>query len=397
MMTRTARDVIDGLDVMIVDVSSIHITARIPSLCKTLTITAGDHDRSRYSSRSSSGSRSPPRRRHRLVAESGDPAVPSSASAASASVSVSTTKHNRHISPSRSHRRHHHRRSSSYSPSPTRSRSRGRRSKENEDKVAQAVKAALTAGALEAFRLRKEPGAWSGDKGKRILTAALGAGGIDGFLDRDPRKHEKRHIIESTLAGLAANRLVNGPRSRSRSRRSRSGSPSRRRRHSSGGLKEAAAAGLLAAAGKEVYDHVKSRSRSHGRDRSRSHSRDHRYSSDDGSYDSPPPPRSRKRSKSVSDYINDGLAKMGLGDTGKRSRSRHRSSRRDYDDYDDYSDDNRGRKGYWFCWWDGWSIWDALNDVMMSLWLMNGESNGRLSLVDFLLSMPVFVLWMQLE
>ncbi|KAK2627708.1 hypothetical protein QTJ16_002354 [Diplocarpon rosae] len=41
-----------------------------------------------------------------------------------------------------------------------------------------AAKAALLAGATEAFRVRNVPGSWGGEKAKRILTAAIGAGGV---------------------------------------------------------------------------------------------------------------------------------------------------------------------------------------------------------------------------
>ncbi|KAI9046971.1 hypothetical protein LZ554_009046 [Drepanopeziza brunnea f. sp. 'monogermtubi'] len=50
----------------------------------------------------------------------------------------------------------------------------------------QAAKAALLAGATEAFRVRNEPGSWSGAKGTRILTAAFGAGGIITAAESDP-------------------------------------------------------------------------------------------------------------------------------------------------------------------------------------------------------------------
>lgn len=193
----------------------------------------------------------------------------------------------------------------------------------------------MTAGAVEAFRARKEPGDWSGPKGKRVLTAALAAGGTDGLVDKDPDSHSKRHFIESTLAGLATNRLVNGSRSRSRSRHGRhSGSKSH-----GGKTKDAALMGLLATAGKEAYDrYQKSHDRSRPRDRS-----DSRDGYD--SYDSRPRPK--KRSKSVSEYINKGIAALGLDEKSDRDRSdrsdrddrrrrHHRSSR-----YDDYSDDDR--------------------------------------------------------
>ena len=80
----------------------------------------------------------------------------------------------------------------------------------------QALGAAVAAGAVEAFRARHEPGGWTGPKGERVLTAALAAAGVDGAIDRDPDKHPKRHVVEATLAGLAANRVIHGPRSHSR-------------------------------------------------------------------------------------------------------------------------------------------------------------------------------------
>ncbi|KAK4508378.1 hypothetical protein PRZ48_002116 [Zasmidium cellare] len=170
-------------------------------------------------------------------------------------------------------------------------RSRGGGKKRTERKWAQAAQAALVAGAVEAFRSRKEPGPWTGDKGKRIATAAIGAGGIDGLIDRDPDKKTKRHLAEAVIGGLAANRLANGPRSKSRGRGvdSRDVSPDSRAPRSrsrsiidrfrgrsqsrgpgdegggggggSGAIKGLVGAGALAAAGKAVYDRVRSKSR----------------------------------------------------------------------------------------------------------------------------------------
>lgn len=176
----------------------------------------------------------------------------------------------------------------------SRSRSRGGRKSE---KWEQAAKAALVAGAVEAFRSRKVAGPWTGEKGQRIATAALGAAGIDGLIDRDPEKHEKRHVVESALGGLAASRLANGSRSRSRARgrdgsrspdgrsrsrsrsifgRSRSRGRSRSSEREGGnGLAKVAGTGAVIAAGKALYDRVRSKSRSRKeRSRSRSSSRD---------------------------------------------------------------------------------------------------------------------------
>ena len=76
--------------------------------------------------------------------------------------------------------------------------------------VQKAAKAALQAGAHEAFRVRTEPGTWQGEKGKRIATAAIGAGGIDAAADRTPGEHGKRRLLESVVGGLAGNRLIHG-------------------------------------------------------------------------------------------------------------------------------------------------------------------------------------------
>lgn len=182
---------------------------------------------------------------------------------------------------------------------------RSDRKRETQKKWQQAAKAAVLTGVIEAVRSRNEPGGWTGAKGQRVATAALGAAGVDGLLDRDPEKHSKRHIIESVVGGLAANRLANGARSRSGSRgRSRSRSRSTggglrersrslfrslsrgrgrsrsrgsqesyspdRKRSKSRGLKELVAAGGIAAAGKAIYDRVRSKSRGRARSNSAS-------------------------------------------------------------------------------------------------------------------------------
>lgn len=170
----------------------------------------------------------------------------------------------------------------------------------------------MAAGAAEAVRARKEPGGFTGEKGKRIITAAIGAAGVNGILDRNPDNHGKRHIIESALAGLATNRLVNGPRSRSRGP---GGSRSRARSQSRGGVKDLAAGAGLAAVGKQLFDRVRSRSRG----RARSPSMDSVSSYDSRS---PPPRREKKRSKSISDMARKGMAALGMGEAADKRRSR---------------------------------------------------------------------------
>jgi len=213
---------------------------------------------------------------------------------------------------------------SRYSDESGRSRSRGPGDKNrSERKWAQAAQAALVAGAVEAFRSRKEPGPWTGDKGKRIATAALGAGGIDGLIDRDPEKKTKRHLAEAVIGGLAANRLANGPvkssrsrgrgydsrdgspdsrappRSRSRSiidrfrgrSQSRGRAPSQEKGGAGGAVTGLLGAGAVAAAGKAIYDRVRSKSRKRRSPSSSSADSYRQYSPDRRSW------RSRSRSR----------------------------------------------------------------------------------------------------
>ena len=240
--------------------------------------------------------------------------------------SRSSERDSRHRSRSRAGRR------SSSDRSRHRSKSRG---KVNKEQVSQAIKAAVLAGAGEAFRARKEPGGWGGDKGKRVLTAALAAGGVDGLIsnNRDPDHHKKRDIVGSALAGLATARIVNGPRSKSRGR---DGSPDSRRGRSQsrGGLGDLAAGGIMAATAKKVYDHVHSRSR--GRERSRSSSYDSRESR----------PR-HKRSQSVSSIAAKGLAAVGLKDMADKVDPERRSSKHHDDYYDDGRSSRNGGQGYY--------------------------------------------------
>ncbi|KAK0918028.1 hypothetical protein LTS16_018650 [Friedmanniomyces endolithicus] len=200
-----------------------------------------------------------------------------------------------------------------------RDQSRPQDKRQAERKWAQAAQAALVAGAVEAFRSRNEPGPWTGDKGKRIATAALASGGIDGLLDRDPDKKSKRHLAEAVIGGLAANRLANGPvnsgRSMSRGRGDRGYSPDsavtattgfRARSRSvidrfrgrsasrprteggegggggAGALKGLVGGAAVAAAGKAIYDRVRSKSRK-------------RRSPSNSSADSYVPSRNRRR------------------------------------------------------------------------------------------------------
>ena len=217
------------------------------------------------------------------------------------------------------------RRDSSSDRSRSRSHGRSKGGIDVKDKVQAAAKAALVAGATEAFRMRKEPGGWGGEKGKRVLTAAVGAGGINSLLDKDGDKGTTRHTIESVVGGLLGNRVLNGSRDDAADR-SRSRSRGRDGDRSSGGggggkIGELVAGGLTAAAAKAFADRNKSKDR--GR---RSYS-----SSSEDSRDN----RRPRRSKSVSDYVRQGMGAIGIGgDKDKRNGNRAREiSRGDYDDY----------------------------------------------------------------
>ena len=215
--------------------------------------------------------------------------------------------------------------SSSSSRGGKRGKSRGKQ------QAAEALKAALLAGVGEAVRARKEPGGWGGDKGKRVLTAAIAAGGVDGILSHTQkgREHSTRDVIGSAIAGLATNRIVNGPRSQG-------GSPNGRgRSQSRGGLGDLAAGGALAATGKKIYDKMRSRSRggSRGRARSRSSSYD--------SFDSRDPPK-RSRSQSVSAGLAKGLSGLGFNSAADKVDPSRRQQGRHGDHYDDRSNGGYG-------------------------------------------------------
>lgn len=84
-------------------------------------------------------------------------------------------------------------------------------SKERRD---QAIKSALTAGAVEAFRQRNRSGEWIGEKGLRVATAAMSAAAIDSAVDKNPRRRGKRNMIGSTVGGLVVDKLASGIRGR---------------------------------------------------------------------------------------------------------------------------------------------------------------------------------------
>jgi len=164
------------------------------------------------------------------------------------------------------------------------------------------AQAAIIAAAVEAFRSRKEPGGITGSKSlKRVVEAAIASGAVEKFLDRkgeDDSKSNKR-VAEAVLAGLAAQRGLNG---RGNKRRSHD--------ESRNPVKDLAASGLIAAAGKKLLDYQRSRSESRPRGRSESSER---------------PGIDRRRSRSVGEVLTalglGGLAAQRLGKSQRNSRS----------------------------------------------------------------------------
>ncbi|RMZ92407.1 hypothetical protein DV736_g337, partial [Chaetothyriales sp. CBS 134916] len=271
---------------------------------------------------SRSRSRTPPRRERR---KSTTEQLLGAVGLGSVAAALTGKKDSRSRSRSRDRDRARSRRGRSTSSSRSRGERRGK--SRGRDQVTEALKAALLAGVGEAVRTRKAPGGWGGEKGKRVLTAAITAGGVDGILsnNRGDKDHSTRDVLGSALAGLATNRIINGPRSKSRGRDD--SADGRGRSQSRGGLGSVAAGGVLAATGKKIYDNIRSRSR--GRAQSRASSRD--------SYDSRSPPR-RARSQSVSAGLARGLSAVGLsGIAAKVEPDRRKSRSNDY-----YDDDRNG-------------------------------------------------------
>lgn len=73
------------------------------------------------------------------------------------------------------------------------------------------ARAALQAGGVAAFKLRKEPGSWTGAKGAKVATAALGAAAMDAFADRDPNREKSsgvKGMAENVIGGLIASKAA---------------------------------------------------------------------------------------------------------------------------------------------------------------------------------------------
>lgn len=103
-------------------------------------------------------------------------------------------------------RRRHHSRSASHDG--------GFNEQISREKREQAIKSAVTAGAVEAFRQRNRPGPWLGEKGVRVATAAVSAAAIDSAVDKNPRRKGTRNVLGSTLGGLVIDKVASALRQR---------------------------------------------------------------------------------------------------------------------------------------------------------------------------------------
>lgn len=117
-------------------------------------------------------------------------------------------RHTRSEVGARRHRSRGRSRSRSRSTSRSLSLSREYHDEIGRQKRDQAIRSALTAGAVEAFRQRNRPGDWMGEKGLRVATAAMSAAAIDTAVDKDPRRKGKRNVIGSTLGGLFVDKVA---------------------------------------------------------------------------------------------------------------------------------------------------------------------------------------------
>jgi hypothetical protein len=81
-----------------------------------------------------------------------------------------------------------------------------------------AAVAALQAGGLAAMNARSQPGAWKGEKGARVATAALGAAAMDAFKqgggksgglkEEGAQREDDVEGLGGAIGGLLAERLA---------------------------------------------------------------------------------------------------------------------------------------------------------------------------------------------
>ncbi|KAH7142530.1 hypothetical protein DER46DRAFT_619632 [Fusarium sp. MPI-SDFR-AT-0072] len=73
-----------------------------------------------------------------------------------------------------------------------------------------AVGKGVSTGAEVAFRIRNDRGSWIGEKGIKVVSAAIASATIDFMLDTDPKKHPLAHIAVSMVQGAVTDGIMNG-------------------------------------------------------------------------------------------------------------------------------------------------------------------------------------------
>ncbi|EPS41026.1 hypothetical protein H072_5085 [Dactylellina haptotyla CBS 200.50] len=74
----------------------------------------------------------------------------------------------------------------------------------------QALQAAVTAAAIEAWRSHSKPGGFNLQKVIRVLVAAMAAGGVDILIESRPGHDRMRDIAEAVVGGLATSKSLGG-------------------------------------------------------------------------------------------------------------------------------------------------------------------------------------------
>ncbi|RVD82101.1 uncharacterized protein DFL_006537 [Arthrobotrys flagrans] len=77
-------------------------------------------------------------------------------------------------------------------------------------KQKQALQAAVTAAAIEAWRSHSKPGGFNLQKVIRVLVAAIAAGGVDVLVENRPGHDKMRDIAEAVVGGLATSKTLGG-------------------------------------------------------------------------------------------------------------------------------------------------------------------------------------------
>ncbi|KAF3098942.1 hypothetical protein TWF102_005981 [Orbilia oligospora] len=77
-------------------------------------------------------------------------------------------------------------------------------------KQKQALQAAVTAAAIEAWRSHSKPGGFNLQKLIRVLVAGIAAGGVDVLVENRPGHDKLRDIAEAVVGGLATSKTLGG-------------------------------------------------------------------------------------------------------------------------------------------------------------------------------------------